>query len=297
MKEMMLVLLVGVYMSILMIAYLKERKLRPKGGYYHKKRQQDEGGMQIDSYAYQSQLKNVNAGVKVVFSVTILVLCILLNEPLVSLAILTATAYLTMIRGGLSFHKYFRVLLIPITFIILGTVTIAIEISPRPLLDYSISLGFFYVNTSKANLGEMLVMMLKLFAAVSALQLMILTTPSSEIISVMRKARVPKLIIELMNLIYRYIFILLEVYGKMRNSAESRLGYIDLKTAYSTFAGIGGNLLVVSMQKATNYYNAMEARCYDGDLVFLEEDKKIVPAHIFAAAAFIIGIIGLWAVS
>lgn len=297
MTQIILIIFVGLYMSILLVAYLKERKSRPKGDRDDKNRHKHEGGMQIDSYAYQSQLKNVNAGVKVSFSVSILVLCIILNRPLVSLAILSVTAYLTMIRGGLSFHKYFRVLLIPITFIILGTVTIAIEISQSPLLDYSMSLGFFYVNTSKANLLEMLVLMLKLFAAVSALQMMILTTPSSEIISVMRKARVPKLIIELMNLIYRYIFILLDVYGKMRNSAESRLGYVDLKTAYLTFAGIGGNLLVVSMKKATAYYNAMEARCYDGDLVFLEEDKKIVPAHLFAGVVFIMGIIALWAIS
>ncbi len=296
MKELMAMILVGVYMTVLLSAYLKEKKAQAQGkkqarGHRHG------GGIEIDVYAHQSQLRNINPTVKVAFSVIVLLLAIILDNPLVSLAILAAMAYLTMIKGGLSFHKYFRVLTIPIGFIILGTVTIGIEFSQTPLLDYSIPLGFFYINSSKAKIIEMFLMMVKVFAAVSALQMMTLTTPSAEIIGVMRKARMPKLIIELMNMIYRYIFILLEVYGKMKNSAESRLGYIDLKRAYFSFASIAANLLVVSMKKATAYYNAMEARCYDGDLVFLEDEKKIRPIDILGPGIFILAIIGIAIIS
>lgn len=289
MKGFLFIALTGTFFSILIIAYLKDKKLSQ--GNKH------EGGIQIDVYAYQSKLRSVNPSVKVGFSVIVLLLCIILNNPFVSLAILSLMAYLIMLKGGLSFRKYLGVLMIPLTFILLGTFTIAIEISRLPLLEYSIDLGLFYLSTSKEKLIEMLFMILKVFAAVSALQMMTLTTPSSEIIAVMRKAHVPKLIIELMNMIYRYIFILLEVYGKMKNSAESRLGYNDLKTSFSTFGAIAGNMLVISMKKANIYYNAMESRCYDGDLIFLEEDKKIMPFHIFSGIIFIIAIIGIWWIS
>ena len=49
--------------------------------------------------------------------------------------------------------------------------------------------------------------MFKALGAVSALYMMTLTTPLSEIIAVLRKAHIPKLIIELMNMIYRYILL------------------------------------------------------------------------------------------
>lgn len=288
---------VVVFLTVFLTAYIKEKKLQAVGHHHDGGGHRHEGGIQIDVYSYQSRLRPVNAGVKVAFSVISLLLCIILDNPFVSLAILSTMAYLTMIKGGLSFHKYLSVLTIPLTFIILGTFTIAIEISQLPILDYSLSLGFFYINTSSEKLMAMFFMMIKVFAAVSALQMMALTTPSSEIISVMRKAHVPKLIIELMNMIYRFIFILLEVYGKMKNSATSRLGYHDLKTSYKTFGSILGNILVIAMKKATTYYNAMEARCYDGDLVFLEEEKKINPRHLWAAGFFFLGVIGIWLIT
>ena len=86
----------------------------------------------------------------------------------------------------------------------------------------------------------------------------------------------------------------MDVHTKMKNSAQSRQGYCDLKTSYYTFGSIASNMLVVSLKKANSYYDAMEARCYDGDLIFWEEDKKIEKIQIVTAAAFIIFLILLW---
>ena len=186
------------------------------------------------------------------------------------------------------------ILAIPIAFILLGTFTIAIDFSKQPMGQYNLYLGFCYVFTSQAKLKTVAFLILKVFAAISALQMMTLSTPSSEIIYVLRKAHVPKLIVELMSLIYRYIFILMDVYTKMKNSAESRLGYCDFKTSCYTFGSIASNMLVISLKKANAYYDAMEARCYDGDFIFLEEDKKVEIIQIIAAAAFIIFLVLLW---
>jgi cobalt/nickel transport system permease protein len=208
--------------------------------------------------------------------------------------VLLTTGYLTMIKGGLAVREYFSMLMIPLTFILLGTITIALDFSWQPINVYSLHLGFFYINTSPEKIIEMLLMILKVFAAVSALLMLSLTTPSSEIIAVMQKAHVPSLIIELMNLIYRYIFILMDVFIKMRNSAASRQGYCDYATSIRTFGGIVGNMLIVSMKKANAYYTAMEARCYDGELLFLEEEKDIRASQIVAAGIFMMGIFLVW---
>ncbi|KZL92025.1 cobalt ECF transporter T component CbiQ [Clostridium magnum] len=251
-------------------------------------------GFSIDFYAYTSKIRHWNPTFKVFLSVLILILCIVLDNPYVSIVVIIAMAYLTIIKGGLPIHEYLSMLTIPIVFILLGTFTIAIDFSKEPIGQYNLYLGFCYVFTSGEKLKEVVFLILKVFAAISALQMMILSTPSSEIIYVLRKAHVPKLIIELMNIIYRYIFILMDVYTKMKNSAESRQGYCDFKTSCYTFGSIASNMLVVSLKKANSYYDAMEARCYDGDLIFWEEDKKIEKIQIVTAAAFIIFLILLW---
>ena len=251
-------------------------------------------GFSIDFYAYTSKIRHWNATFKVSFSVLTLILCIVLDNPYVSVVVIIAMAYLTIVKGELPVTEYLSILAIPIGFILLGTFTIAIDFSKQPMGQYNLYLGFCYVFTSQAKLKKVVFLILKVFAAISALQMMTLSTPSSEIIYVLRKAHVPKLIVELMSLIYRYIFILMDVYTKMKNSAESRQGYCDFKTSCYTFGSIASNMLVISLKKANAYYDAMEARCYDGDLIFLEEDKKVETIQIVAAAAFIIFLILLW---
>ncbi|MFT5872732.1 MAG: cobalt/nickel transport system permease protein [Clostridium sp.] len=251
-------------------------------------------GFSIDFYAYTSKIRRWNATFKVSLSAAILILCIVLDNPYVSVVVIIAMAYLTIIKGELPVHKYLSILTIPIIFILLGTFTIAIDFSNHPMGQYNLDIGICYVFTSKAKIKEVVFLILKVFAAISSLQMMTLSTPSSEIIYVLRKAHVPKLIVELMNLIYRYIFILMEVYTKMKNSAESRQGYCDFKTSCYTFGSIASNMLVISLKKANTYYDAMEARCYDGDLMFLEEDKKIETIQVASAVAFIIFLILLW---
>ena len=137
-------------------------------------------------------------------------------------------------------------------------------------------------------------LILKIFAAISALQMLTLSTPSSEIIYVLRKAHVPKIVVELMSLIYRYIFILMDVYTKMKNSAKSRQGYCDFKTSCYTFGGIASNMFIISLGKANAYYDAMEARCYDGELLFLEEDKKVEIGQAIAFSVYMSFLVLLW---
>lgn len=251
-------------------------------------------GSVIDFYAYASKIRHWNPTFKVVLSVLTLLLCIGLNNPFVSMAVIMGMVFLTVVKGGLPLGAYISVLMIPLTFILLGTIAIGIDFSSQPLGQFNLFLGWGYVFTSVGKLQEMVFLMLKVFGAVSAMLMMTLSTPSAEIIGVLRKAHVPKLIIELMNLIYRYIFILLDVYRNMKNSADSRQGYCDFKTSCYTFGSVASNMLVVSLKKANAYYTAMEARGYEGDLVFLEDEKKLEVIQVIIGAVFIIFLILLW---
>lgn len=253
--------------------------------------------LSIDYFAYASQLRAWNGAFKVLFSVLTLLLCIILDNVYVSTAVILSMAVLVVEVGGLSLHDYLSVLTIPLTFLLLSVLAIVVDFSPYPVGRYSASLGFAYVYTTPELLKTGLRLTLKVAASVSALQLMVLTTPSSEIISVLRKAHLPGFFIDLMNLIYRFIFILLDVSAKMRNAAEARLGYRDFKTACYTFGSTASNLLILSLKKAGAYYDAMEARCYEGALLFLEEEKKPDIKIVIPAAAFLLYLLLLWALT
>ena len=149
-------------------------------------------GYSIDFYAYASKIRQWNAAFKVYLSVLTLILCIVLDNPYVSVVVIIAMAYLTVIKGEIPVTEYLSILAIPITFILLSTFTIAIDFSKQPIGQYNLYLGFCYIFTSQEQLKKMAFLILKIFAAISALQMMTLSTPSSEIIYVLRNASCTK---------------------------------------------------------------------------------------------------------
>ena len=253
------------------------------------------GSLGIDALAYSSKMRTWNAGYKVLLATISLVLCIAFNNIYVSIAVILMMGYLTVVIGELEFDHYLSMMTIPIVFMVVGAITIAIGYSLKPIGEYNLHVfNLFYIYWSKKSLLQTAVLILKAFGAVSALYMMTLTTPLTELVSVLRKVHLPKLIVELMNMIYRYIFIMLDTYSRLKNSAESRLGYCDFKTSCYSFGQIASNLFIVSLKKANAYYNALEARCYDGELNFLEEEKPVRTWQIVFAVAFIAFICAIW---
>lgn len=263
----------------------------------HKIRHKHGEWISIDFYAYASNIRHWNAAFKVSFSVVTIILCILFNNPYVSTAVIIVMAYITVVKGGIPINEYLHILVIPIAFILISILTIVIDVSKQPMGQYNFHFMFFYLFTTQEMLKKGLFLILKIFGAISALQMMALSTPSSEIICVLRKVHVPRLIVELMSMIYRFIFILMDVCVKMNNAAQSRHGYCDIKTSWYTFGRIASNMLVISLKKANAYFDAMESRCYDGELIFLEENKRVKKELIFAAMLFIAFLVILWRVT
>ena len=96
-----------------------------------------------------------------------------------------------------------------------------------------------------------------------------MTTPVTELTGVLKRLHCPDLICSLMYLMYRYIFLMYQVHGNMKQAAEGRMGYMDYRTSLRTTAGIYGNLLAYSYRQAGANFDAMESRCFDGSVQFL----------------------------
>ncbi len=110
--------------------------------------------------------------------------------------------------------------------------------------------------------------------------LLALTTPIHEITSTLSRLHVPGILIELMYLIYRFIFLLSETAHQMHMAAQSRLGYWGWRQSMQTFGKSMANLLVTALRQAGNTYDAMVARCYDGRLAFWTEAKPVTPVQV-----------------
>lgn len=248
--------------------------------------------MIIDEFCYHSKLRYENAGEKFAFAVITLCICVASRSITVSCMVLASTGILTVLKGGVPVLRYMRLLTIPLAFLFLSTVAIIFHIKQTPMDLFALPLSDWYITTSRASFVYALQLILTALAAVSCLYFLSLTTPVPDILEVMRKLHCPKLIIELMLLIYRFIFILLNTASAISISQSCRLGNKDYRTSVKSFGMLGSVLMMRAMIRSSQLYIAMETRCYDGTIRVLSESQPpkwhVVAAIITYDAALLV---------
>ena len=233
----------------------------------------------IDKLCYTSKLRYVNAGEKFAFAVITLLLCVISRSTAVACIVLAVTGILTVWKGGIPLFHYIRYMMIPLAFLIF-------HLSRTPMDLFAIPVGNWYITSSIATLQYALQLILTALASVSCLYFLSLSTPIPSILEVLRKIHCPRILIELMMLIYRFIFVLMNTASAIITSQNSRLGNRTYKTSLKSFSSMASVLLLRSFKRANALYNAMESRCYDGTLHVLSESAPPKLQHIVMITIF-----------
>lgn len=234
----------------------------------------------IDKLSYSSKLRYKSPCIKALFAVSVLLSCILMRSVIFSLFVIITMGSLTVFAGGTSLKYYIKLLRLPLAFLFLSTITIIFEISKNPVDFPAIVLfhRYVYITADKLYLGIGLVM--TALGGVSCLYFLALSTPFSDILYVLKVIRCPGLLIELLLLIYRFIFVLYDIAAALNISQESRLVTCNFKTRMEGAVNLFETLFIRAIRKSSYLYDAMESRCYDGTLNVLNEYKKAAKAEI-----------------
>ena len=225
----------------------------------------------IDTLAYSSKLKHKNPMEKLFLALLTMGVCLWADSIVVSLTVLAVMTWFTVSKGKTPLKIYSKLLLIPVTFLSLGTLAIAVEVSSYPQeMILSVGLMGMVIGISETGILSALSVFLRALAAVSCLYYLSLSTPMFELLSALRKLKIPSLLLDLMNLVYRMIFIFLETMAAIHTAQKSRLGYVSLTASYRSLAGLVSSLFVRAYKKSDEMFTALEARGYSGELHVLE---------------------------
>lgn len=229
----------------------------------------------IDKYAYASRLKVINPAEKIFFAIITLGVCLWANNFIVSMLVIGIMTLLITKLGKTKLSIFFKLMMIPIAFLIIGILTIIISYSINKE-NFFLSFRFVsgWIGISKVGLSQGLNMFFKVMGSLSCLYFISLTTPMIDVISVLSKLKVPSFLIELISLVYRFIFIILETSEMMFISQSSRLGYRDIRTSYKSLGALASTLFIRSFKRANDLYTALEARGYNGELRVIEEKVR-----------------------
>lgn len=243
--------------------------------------------LQIDLVAQNSRIAHWSAGLKVGTSMVFLLTCLAADSIPVAVIIAVCMTAVNLAASRMGVGAYVSLLLVPATFVIVSGLVLVAEIAAQPLGFLDIPLGGVFLRITPESQTATALVMAKALAALSCLYGLSLSTPVYEITAVLRRMRLPAIVVELMVLIYRYIFILLASLNSMTTAAQARLGYKDYRSAWRSFTGIGTNLLARSFAQASRSFSAMEARCYDGEMQFLEQEKPVKAAHVMVSTGLL----------
>lgn len=228
----------------------------------------------IDQLAFNSKLRGVAPSEKMFFAILTLVVCLFANNILVPSIIFMTMGYLTIAKSGVDAKVYLRLILLPFLFLIIGVITIAVGIEREALnLLFPIKIFGWFVGISKTGIITAVLLFFKSLGAISCLYFLSLTTPMTDVLIVAGKLKIPPLILDLMSLVYKFLFILMDTGAKMFTAQNSRLGYKDSKTSFKSMGALGATLFIRAYKRADRIYTAMEARGYDGEIRVLEEEK------------------------
>lgn len=249
----------------------------------------------IDHYAYQSRLKDIEPRHKLLFTMSLLGACVLFSSPWVSVAVIAVMTGYTVGGGGIPLSFYLRLMQLPMAFLGIGILTILINVFPDPrgvLVAIPLSSGWLGISSASLMLAANL--FLKALGATACLYALSLTTPMVALLSAFGRLGLPALIAELMGLVYRFIFVLMETAASIMTAQHARLGYTAPGVAYRSFGTMLTMLLVRALKRSDDLYIALESRGYQGELAVLEEPYQKSPKLLAATLLVNCILAALW---
>jgi cobalt/nickel transport system permease protein len=194
-------------------------------------------------------------------------IAVLLSVPSrVSLALLARRIWIPVLA-------FTGVIALPAIFFVPGNILYRI-----PLLGWPISAQGF---------RSALLLLLRAETAATLAWLLVLSTPWNRLLRALRFFKLPAAIVVILEMTYRYIFLLLKTSRDMIESRRARLvGYLEPAAQRHLAAAMAGVLLDKTLQLSNDVHLAMQARGFRGD-VRLMDDLQMKTADWLQLAGFL----------
>lgn len=248
---------------------------------WHKPSQQH-GMMTMEVLSYQSKLRRIHPTIKMIFTLVMLVLVIGSKQLTVSGLVLVSVLLFMTLYHKLPYQKIRTLFTAPLTFILMSTIGLMIAISTTSQPN-ALRVGAFYMSINHPSQEQALNLAMVSITSVALLLHYAISTPIGDVIFSLKQLHVPKVVIEIMYFIYRYIITLSIQLDHLQRSSKSRLGFINQKRTLRSSLWIASQLFRQSLKLSLESFDAMESRMYQGELNFIErsfEVKHHVITHV-----------------
>jgi cobalt/nickel transport system permease protein len=157
---------------------------------------------------------------------------------------------------------------------------------------FAVQIGSWTLTATEPGLQRLLSVMLKSWISMQAAILLTATTRFPDLLIAMRAVRVPRLLVAIFGLMWRYLFVLVDEAIRLIRARDARSGSPAGRGGRSVgwrarvTGSMVGNLFLRGYERSERIYAAMTARGYDGEV-------RTFPLPPLDAAQVIVLILGL----
>ena len=207
--------------------------------------------------------------------------------PVVPIIVFLTSTLLLLYFAKIPYRFYLRLLWYPIIIVGITCVIIALFFGYQEPLTQVNLLGLRW-TIFKDGVTMGFNTFFRVAGGLSTQVFLVLTTPVTSILLILRKARIPQVLVETSLLIYRYIFVFVEVMETMHTAQELRLGYSGLIKRLRSTSLLIGSLFIRTLEQGERTFTAMNARGYDGNIRVLEDLPKPSKTALIEIILFVV---------
>ncbi|HED3139636.1 energy-coupling factor ABC transporter transmembrane protein [Citrobacter farmeri] len=219
----------------------------------------------LDRLSYQSRWFHVAPERKFLFWLLLMILAFTLPAwgQGIELALI---AGLTCWLLRISLRRWCRWMALPFGFLLVGVVTILFSVSRDPqTLLVSFQVGSYWLGVTASGLHTANETFWRSLAALAATFWLVLNLPFPQLILLLKRARVPRLLTEQILLTWRFIFILLDEAMAIHRAQTLRFGYRSLPIGYRSLAMLVGVLFTRVLIRYQQMAATLDIKLYQGD--------------------------------
>ncbi|MCR1876572.1 cobalt ECF transporter T component CbiQ [Paraclostridium bifermentans] len=221
--------------------------------------------LEIDNCAYLNNIKDVNPLIKLGITFIGVIASMLTQNANIHILIMLFMTTLILFIARVDMKLYIKCLKIPIIFLIIGIGLNLINISfENKDYIFNVNILGLYIGTTEFAVKSSENILLRAMSCIISIYFLILTTPFNQLIIVLKKLHIPHTLIELMILIYRFIFIFIEEAEEIYKSQQLKFGYTNLRTSYNSMSLLIKTLFFRMMRRYEDMSISLDIKLYDG---------------------------------
>lgn len=234
--------------------------------------------MLTEQSAYTNRWRRVSPVAKGFFSLCGMVAAFAAGSPRSAILVALVVSSATVLGAGIPPVRYLRAAAPALFFLCVSSLSLLISVG----YNHESTVGVSF-NLATSEIPSIAQVCCRSLACLTSLLFLALTTPLSDIISLLRRCKLPDTLLDLMTLCYRTLFVLSEAVHETITAQSARLGYATLSRSLRSLGGLVANLTVQVWQRSLALHLAALARGNDGALHFLGSDYPNSPRTITSA--------------